>query len=320
MSAAAGLGGSLAAASIQELSRRVAPAYLVGVGEVPHYVAEYYGELLQLLRGACSSGGRILLLLERPFWLDGLFDRWLSGKDRDLARAFSGKEPPLCGSAGLKFFEDLRSLGSSGPGSISCRCLDLSARDPGPRCAEFGLVPPGKELAAANAELAGLLAAGRQDGFPAAREDFLFARASEAIRRENPDKVFLFAGSFHAGRRGGRPFGDGFLRPVFARLAEACGREALRLLLFPVDGTYGRLRRAADGVIIESADCGGLFGEGFRKELRSALLAAGAEKLLAETAKLEYAGGHAEEFAEFAGNHDLLLARRGVTADLRRAE
>jgi hypothetical protein len=92
---------SLTAARISsaDFSKEVFSAYLVGVGEVPHYVAEYYRVFERIAGLSQKCAAKTLILLERPFWLDELFDRWMACDDTELARVFASGETPICGVA-----------------------------------------------------------------------------------------------------------------------------------------------------------------------------------------------------------------------------
>ena len=300
-----------------ELSRSLAGAHLVGVGEVPHHVADYYEELLALLKRVSSGGGKTLLLLERPFWLDELFDRWLAGADGDLLRVFGASETPLCGAAGIRFFEGIKNLNAARTDAVVCRCLDFSAKDPAPRFAGFNVKSPVRGIMDASAALAALLRDGLQDDFSSAREDFLFGRASEAVAAARPDRVVLFSGSFHAGRYGGRPFGKEFHEPLFSRLCGFLKRKSLNLSFFPLSGGYGQLKSTDGGISIEEKDSSDLFKAGFKSELRSVLRGIKGEKLLIPTGGLEYDGENRAEFIEFVKNHDFVLSFGKICPDIR---
>jgi hypothetical protein len=246
---------------------------LIGLGEVPHNVSEYFDFLIELTRHALSTNQTVLLILELPFWMDRYLNAFVKGQDdRLIELTLSDPEEKKIYSKGLiDLFWNLRKVQKeNAPNALVCKCMDVYMHTQFQKKAAWVASVEPKKFAESE-QLAQLLKERKLEEYCLQREEFLFSESSSAIDLYVPDKILLHSGSYHANHVDGMPMGSMYIKPVFARIAEHYKFTALNARLFPIYGSYAKYFKVDGMLQLGVASCAELFPDGPKKAMREML-------------------------------------------------
>lgn len=300
-----------------DLIKAIRNARVVSFGENPHGVREYYPIVRDVVQGMLSQGRRVLVLLEYEYWLNIYLDDFLRGRgDAFLSHSFHDPDAGVLYGAGLhRFYAGLRTLHREHPGLLSCRHIDLflnplrADRSELVRSFDPARWETSRDIRQLNGE-------GRHREFAEQRERFLFDEADRACRQVRPDAAVLLAGSTHAAKQGGRPFGDAFVPSVTAMLAErmACVPVCTRFSV--LGGEYAALERRDGKTVKTTLACDAWGNEPIQTAFIQAVAGLAGDTFITRLAGIELPQDLAADLAEWTANWDHLVTVRNGTPDM----
>ncbi|MDI6740955.1 MAG: hypothetical protein QME74_11420, partial [Candidatus Edwardsbacteria bacterium] len=100
---------------------------LIGFGENPHWVMEYYPIVRDVVHDLLKNGRKVLVLLECEYWLNRSLDDYLHVRNGELEQhTFHDPDAGVFYGAGLhQFYNDLQTLQGSFPDRLSCHHIDF---------------------------------------------------------------------------------------------------------------------------------------------------------------------------------------------------
>ncbi|MCU0607208.1 MAG: hypothetical protein MUF78_07275 [Candidatus Edwardsbacteria bacterium] len=300
-----------------DLLRAFRDVRLIGFGENPHGVKEYFPIVRDVVKGLLSHGCKVLVLLEYEYWLNRSLDDHLHGRNGEFERhTFHDPDAGVFYGAGLRqFYHDLRTLTRSCPDRLSCRHVDFFMNPLNDERSEHArAVDQGKWDISRG--IRQLLKENKPDQFAEAREQFLFQESLDAYVAFQPDVTVMLAGSFHVSKQGGCPFGDVFVKPVMARLAESINETPVSVRFAVLEGAYAKLECRSGMISKVPANCREWGQQDIQIEFKTSIDSLIGDSFVTALAAVSVPKQLLAAHAEWAANWDYLVTLRHGTADM----
>lgn len=292
-------------------------ARLIGFGENPHWVMEYYPIVRDVIRDLLAHERKVLVLLEHEYWQNRMLDDFIHGRSEEFLE-YSFQDPDLgvlYGSGSYRFYDDLRKISKTFPNQLSCRHID------------FFMTPKDQE----RSELVKSIDQGKWEisrdikqyqkennlpKFAETWEQFLTQEAVEGHHACKPDVTVLFAGSFHVSKQGGYPLGDVFVKSVMARLAESINEKPVSVRFSVLGGEFAKIEYR-DGVLTKiPVSCDEWGQEDIQLEFRQAIRELQGNAFVTDLSNIKIPERLAESYNDWAANYDYLMTLRHASPDL----
>lgn len=303
--------------SATDLMHRLRQARLIGFGENPHGVKEYFPIVRSVVQGTLSRGKRVLVLLEHEYWLNAFLDDFLRGGGVSfLSHSFHDPDAGVFYGTGLhQFYADLRALCREHPGLLSCRHIDLFLNPLRPDRSELV-----RSIDHVKWETSRNIKRFQQDNdlqrFAEAREQFLTQEAIEGHQAFKPDVTVLLAGSHHAGKKGGRPLGDCHVRSVMARFSERIDEKAISIKFAAIEGEFARLAYRDKRLAKIATNCDEWGQEDIQIEFKETIRQLHGNAFITDLSNMAMPDGSSVSYTALIENYDHLMTLRHVSADM----
>ncbi len=300
-----------------DLMKVIRNAHLIGFGESPHGVKEYFPIVRDVVRDLLGNGRRVLVLLEYEYWLNRLLDEDLHGKtDNFVGCTFRDPVAGVFYGVGLhQFYRDLRTLNGTFPDRLSCRHFDLFMNPLNDERSERVRAIDQRKWDISRS-IRQLQKENKLDQFAAAREQFIFQESIEACRAFQPDVTVMLAGSFHVSKQGGCPFGNVFVKPVMTRLAEYINEKPVSVRFSVLGGEFARLDYRNKTLVKVSVNCDEWGQEDHQIELRNAIRELSGIAFITDLPNTIMPERLAESYTDWSKNYDYLVSVRHASPDL----
>jgi hypothetical protein len=154
------------------------------------------------------------------------------------------------------------------------------------------------------------------DQFAEAREQFLFQESIEAYRAFQPDVTVMVAGSFHVSKQGGCPFGDVFVKPVMARLAESIDTELVSIRFSVLEGEFAKLEYHNKTLTKAPVSCDEWGNEGIQAEFKKSIRGMDGDAFITDLSNIDMPESLTTSYEDWVANYHYLITLRHASPDM----
>jgi len=126
----------------------------------------------------------------------------------------------------------------------------------------------------------------------------------------------LLMGSFHAGKQGGHPFGNVFLKSVMARLGESTNLKPVSLRFAAIYGEFAKIEIREGKLVKIPVSCDEWGREEIQIEFKKAISELAGNAFITDLANIDIPDILAASYMEWADNYDFLISLRNVSPDI----
>jgi hypothetical protein len=299
-----------------DLKSYLGTSRLIGFGENPHGIREYYPIVRDLVQDNLVRGCKVLVLLENEYWLNHVLDDFVHGRSDEFTRhTFYDPSISALYGAGLRqFYTDLQELNRSFPEKLTCRHIDYFMNPLNQERSDIVKSVDPVKLASSD-DIRQLQKDKNYQQFAEAREQFIFQEAIEAQQEIQPDVTILLMGSFHVGKQGGFPFGDVFVKSVMARLAEFMNSKPVSIRFSVLTGEYAKVELRNNMLIKVPLNCEEWRQEGIQIEFQKVICELSGDAFITDLSNINMPEGLAISYKDWVANHDYMITLRYASPD-----
>jgi hypothetical protein len=128
--------------------------------------------------------------------------------------------------------------------------------------------------------------------------------------------MVLLAGSFHTSKQGGCPFGDVFVKPVMALLAESMNETPVSVRFSVLEGEFAKLEHRNKTLTKVPVSCDEWGNEDIQSEFKKSIRKMDGDAFITDLSNIDMPESLTISYGDWVANHDYLITLRHASPDM----